>query len=313
MRSIPTLGIASAPGGAFPEQGNGPRRLQQSKAFNDRLAEAGINLCWQQIPHSVPERPPDRAVARVCRHAAGWSRQNIRPGIPFLAVAGDHSSAMGLWKGVISSLPPPLETGLLWLDSHMDLHTFGTSPSANIHGMPLAALLGIQDSRLQRIYGPGPHLKARNLAMIGIHSFEEQELRRLRELNPCIYPRDRLRSARSVANAIKQAIERISIHTCCYGISLDLDVIDAEQAPGVTTPDPGGLDADALCDALSPLRGDPRLVGMEITEYCPDLDRNRRTEQTIARLIRAVYAPPSNANRFFGSFGSGKSSTSSPA
>jgi arginase len=159
----------------------------------------------------------------------------------FLSLGGDHSSAIGLWSGIAESCRKKGDIGLLWIDAHMDAHTPQTSESGNIHGMPLAALLGYGDSCLTQLFSSKPKIKPKNVALIGIRSFESEEEKLLSLLGVRIYFMQEVRE-RGLAAVMREAIELVSRNTVGYGVSFDLDSLDPYWTSAVGTPVPGGLD-----------------------------------------------------------------------
>ncbi|MGZ4954348.1 MAG: arginase family protein, partial [Methylobacter sp.] len=144
-----------------------------------------------------------------------------------IVIGGDHASAIGTWSGAVSALHAEQNFGLIWLDAHMDAHTFATSPSGNIHGMPLAALLGKADKKLAAMYPGSGFIKPENLILIGVRSYEHQEYDLLKQAGvEIVFARqiDRL------APVLIKAIDKLSLSCKLIGISIDLDFIDPGDA-----------------------------------------------------------------------------------
>lgn len=206
---------------------------------------------------------------------------------PFLVIGGDHSCALGTWPGVLKGLPPGNELGLIWLDAHMDAHTFATTPSGNIHGMPVAALLGKGDKQLMAMYPASRCIKPENLILIGVRSYEAAEYALLQEANVKIVFADQITD---FSQTLYAAIEQLSRTCGTIGISLDLDFIAPEDAPGVETPAPGGVKAADVLAALAAVNGHPLICGLEISEFNPENDSDGKTLQLMKALIEAFYA-----------------------
>jgi len=221
-----------------------------------------------------------------------------------VAFGGDHATAMGLWKGVMSGPRPSRRLGLIWIDAHMDAHNFLTLPTGNAHGMPVAALLGESDPLLKAVYGDGPHLRPENLALVGVRSCEPEERRLLDRLGVACYPMKTVRRL-GLASVLRMALSHVTEHADRFGISIDLDAVDPGDAPAVGTPVDDGLSGMDLCNSLADLNGEARLVGLEIVEYAPGLDRERRTQRLIADLVASLYGTPSRPKRSFGSLREG--------
>ena len=208
---------------------------------------------------------------------------------PFLFMGGDHSCAMGVWGGVLSVLRSRQNFGLIWVDAHMDAHTFRTTDSGNIHGMPVAALLGRADKRLAAIYGDGPTIDPSRLVLIGVRSFEPAEQQLLQQLGVTVYSMQRVQQAGGLGPLMGMVLAKMRRRCRYYGISIDLDAMDPVDAPGVGTPVPGGLSGRALCRALTGLGEDPALIGLEIAEFNPLRDRGHRTARLVEQLVGAIY------------------------
>lgn len=205
----------------------------------------------------------------------------------FIVFAGDHSCAIGTWSGVAHALQK--DFGLIWIDAHLDSHTPETSLSGNIHGMPVAHLLGYGNKSLRSILNNHPKLKPENLCFIGIRSFEQSEEDFIKKLNIKVYYMQEVES-RGLDAVFNEAKNRITKNTKHYGVSIDLDGLDPEDAPGVGSPESNGIKADDLCSALKKYcYGDANLLGTEITEFNPHLDIDGKTQKIIRRLVDAIY------------------------
>lgn len=311
MRRITAVGVASCLGGNHAECGLGAEVLRCSLPLREICATNGIELRWAE-----PVRPGfhnvEPSVAGVCRRAAELAYRLSKQNRPFLFFSGDHSSAMGIWKGVMTAFQPGRRCGLIWIDAHMDAHTFTTSPSGNLHGMPLAALLGQSDDKLQRFYRKGPTLQPEHVALFGVRSFEAAERALLQRLGIRYFTARQLSSTEAFKHHLRQAIAHICGSADNYGISIDLDAVDPADAPAVGTPEPNGIPGKLLCESLAEVNGDPRLIGLEIAEFSPLYDRRQRTEQLIAELVGAIYGDANMPNRFLGSDRLGVNASSSP-
>jgi arginase len=179
--------------------------------------------------------------------------------------------------------------GLLWIDAHMDSHTPATSHSGRLHGMPLAWLLGEHDDPL---YGLSSGVvDARHVSLVGVRSYEPEEAERLARLGVRVFMIPEIRS-RGLPTVLSEALAIATTGTAAYGISIDLDVITPEDAPGVGTPVVGGLTARELCEALRPLAGRRDLAAIELVEYCPRLDREGASARVAIELLEAALCEP---------------------
>ena len=289
MQTIQTIGAASCIAGNRSGCCGGPMALRRSGLIGILARHHGLQLQWQQVLQPNPAHSTEVALARLLRHI----RRNIQSCItikqPFIFMGGDHSCAMGVWGGALKAVKQQRNFGLIWVDAHMDSHTFATSSSGNIHGMPIAALLGKADQRLAAIYGDCPSLDPSRLVLIGIRSYEPAEERLLKSLGVQVYTMERIKQVGGLSLLMRLVIRRMSQRCHHYGLSIDLDGIDPNDAPGVGTPVAGGLSGVALCRALKGLGADPALVGIEISEFNPGRDQNHRTARLVERLIGSVY------------------------
>jgi arginase len=310
--NLKVAGIASCAGGISDLCSLGPLNLKHSRQFHRLLRQQGIQLNWDRVFHPDYRRTTKQIIRQLGREVSDWSKKTAASGKTFVAFGGDHSSAMGIWRGVMSALAPDRRLGLIWIDAHLDLHNFRTSPSGNIHGMPLAALLGQGDEQLSEIYGPGPFLEPKNLVIVGSRSYEAEEEELVRALNIHCIPSRLIGQRASLTEILEEAVSIVRRDTDAYGISLDLDALDPESAPAVGTPASGGIGADELREAFCSIRRDSGLIGIEIAEYYPRFDRDQRTLRLIADLLSALFGRSKIPNRFFGSSGAGIRSTSLP-
>lgn len=158
-----------------------------------------------------------------------------------LCLGGDHSMALGTLAGISSYCRKNnLTLGVIWIDAHADMNTDETTPSGNIHGMPLAASMGLGHPELVDFYGFAPKLKPENCTIIAARSIDIEEREIIKKLNPAVYTMsdvDKLGIHRIISRVLKQFKEKIDhIH-----VSFDVDSVDPNFAPGVGTPVPGGL------------------------------------------------------------------------
>ena len=202
-----------------------------------------------------------------------------------LCIGGDHSMAIGTVAGISSYCKKnKLKLGVIWIDAHSDMNTDETSPSGNIHGMPLAASLGVGHEKLVKFYGFSPKLKPENCALIGIRSVDHLEKIIIKNLNLPVYTMtdiDKLGIHRIIAKVLRQFREKVDhIH-----ISFDLDSVDPVIAPGVGTPVPGGLsyrEAHLLMESIAECGC---MSSLEVTEVNPILDDKNKSALFATDLI----------------------------
>ncbi len=244
-----------------------------------------LDLQWHMIhpeSHGSKEEKLSRLNQSISRFTQHWTEQNQ----PFLVIGGDHSCALGTWGGVLNGLQRPDKFGLIWLDAHMDAHTFATSPSGNIHGMPLAALLGKADKKLAAMYPGSDFIKPENLILIGVRSYEHEEYDLLKQTKVEIIFAEQIDG---LAQVLTKAIDKLSLSCQVIGISIDLDFIDPDDAPGVETPAQGGIKAEELLKALALINRHPKICGLEISEFNPEKDPENKTLHLMKKIIEAFY------------------------
>lgn len=312
MINLKVAGIASCAGGNSDLCSLGPLSLKHSRYFHRVLSDQGVRLTWERIFYPDYRKPAGRIIRELGRDISEWTGNMAARRKTFATFGGDHSAAMGIWCGVMRALAPDRKLGLIWIDAHLDLHNFNTSPSGNIHGMPLAALLGLGDDQLAEIYGSGPFLEPGNLVLLGSRSFEAEEEALVKTLGLHCFPYQSIAPGASLTEILQEAVSIVSRNTEAYGISLDLDAIDPESAPAVGTPANGGFSGEEICRAFGTIRADANLIGIEIAEYYPRFDRDQRTLKLIADLLSALFGRSKTPNRFLGSTGSGIRSISLP-
>ncbi|MCK9623041.1 MAG: arginase [Methylobacter sp.] len=284
MATIQTLGVASCLGGPMRLCGYAAEMLHD-EFDRQRPGQQRLQLQWHMVhpeDHGTKEEKLSRLNQSISRFTQNWTEQKQT----FLVIGGDHSCALGTWGGVINGLQQPDKLGLIWLDAHMDAHTFATSHSGNIHGMPVAALLGKADKKLAAMYPGQGFIKPENFIMIGIRSYEVEEYQLLKQAAVEIVFADRING---LSQALIKAIDKLSRSCEVIGISLDLDFIDPDDAPGVETPAQGGIKAEELLAALSVINRHPLICGLEISEFNPENDFENKTVRLMKEIVETFY------------------------
>ena len=290
QRQIELIGAAWGLGGADPGCAAAPALLLP--LAQERLRACGAEaLAGPMISTASGERRKQLAVSRLCGLLASAVADSMRHARLPCVIGGDHSCAGGTWTGVARAMHQagrgPL--GLVWIDAHMDAHTPATSHTGRLHGMPLAWLLGQDDDPL---YGLASGvLEPQHVCLVGVRSFEREEKERLERLGVRVIHMKEVRS-RGIEAAIEEAVGIASRGTEAYGISIDLDAITPDEAPGVGTPVAGGIGGAELARALARIGGGARLAALELVEYLPRLDRDGCSAAVAVELLAAALCGP---------------------
>ena len=225
-----------------------------------------------------------------------YLRNNVFP----IVVGGDHSIAIGSVSGTKMAFPDQ-RLGVVWIDAHADLHSPWTTPSGNVHGMPLALLLHIEKKgrnrprvytmdtwdRLRKIGTHGPKLTSRDLVFIALRDYEPEEKAILEEYNIKVITVDEVRSM-GAASVVQRTLEHLSgcdrIH-----VSFDVDSLDPTISQGTGTPVPHGLMADEASVLLQGLCSDRRTATLDVVEINPALDTNNAMAEAVLRILEPLF------------------------
>lgn len=230
------------------------------------------------VAESMQEGPADARylgpISRMAERLAERVSGIVEGGRFPLVLGGDHSVSLGSVTGVARHR----SIGLIWIDAHGDFNTPETSPSGNIHGMVLAALAGYGIPGLVDLGGFSPKVRPDRVALIGVRELDQGERVLLREAGAHVYTMHDV-DVRGLSAVVGEAIERVSPGTEGMHVSLDLDVVDPQQAPGVGTPVLGGLSFRETHLALEMVAASKRMVSMDVVEVNPILDTHNETAQ----------------------------------
>jgi arginase len=270
----------------------GPSAIRYA-GLDARLSELGLGIVdWGNVETAVAEAtssgdPSARflpeikeACERVARRVAGAAREGRVP----VVLGGDHSVALGTLGGLASARGPG---GVLWLDAHGDLNTPETSPSGNVHGMPLAAALGRAGPDFGSDVWPMPALDPERVVLVGVRSLDEGERSLVHETGIGVYTMTEL-DRRGVEAVVREALERVEGAAFVH-VSLDMDVVDPDVAPGVGTPVRGGLSYREAHLAMELVAESGLLGSLEIVEVNPILDRENATAQLAVELAASAF------------------------
>ncbi|MFM1654569.1 arginase [Brevibacillus sp. B_LB10_24] len=239
-------------------------------------------------PHTFTETEHHKYLDEVVaanEELANAVSQEVEAGRFPLVLGGDHSIAMGTIAGVAKHRK---NLGVIWFDAHGDLNTGETSPTGNIHGMPLAASMGLGHQQLVNIGGFSPKLKPENIVIIGARDLDSGERKLIKERGIKVFTMheiDRL----GMARVMEEAIAHVSKGTDGVHLSLDLDGLDPHDAPGVGTPVIGGISYREGHLAMEILAESDILTSAEFVEVNPILDEQNRTARVAVALMSSVF------------------------
>jgi arginase len=241
---------------------------------------------WEAAPEDFFQdgTTPIDIVARTSRWLAGTTRRLTQNHKRFLVIGGDHSCAIGTWSGAADALRHSGLLGLIWIDAYLDMRRPATMHSGAINSMPVATLLGYGTPELASIFRSRGAISPNHICLIGARSFEREEIAFSRRHDVRVIGMDEL-SRRGIEAACAEARAIAGRCVAGYGVSLDLDAFDPADAPGVGTPEPGGIRANEFRAAWADLTCGSLCIGVEIVEYNPYRDRADRTARLIGDLI----------------------------
>ena len=227
-------------------------------------------------------------IQEICTEICAIVERDVGAGMFPLVLGGDHAQAIGTLSGLARHYRKSDErVGVIWVDAHTDMNTPDSTPSGNIHGMPLAVLLGTGHPDLTGVFGSEPALNPQDVVVFGARDVDAKEVPLVKELGVRVYTMHEL-DRRGVATCMDEALERVLAHTAGVHLSFDLDGVDPAVAPGVGTPVPGGLslrESHLICEMINQTG---KLLGMEMVELNPTLDDRNRTGKLAVWLIESA-------------------------
>jgi len=274
----------------------GPSALRVAN-LNARLARLGYSvedLGNVQVEQQESARP-GAGNARYLAHITSTCRQlaervekiAVKGKIP-LVLGGDHSVAVGTVSGMSHCYRKRGKAiGVIWVDAHTDMNTPSTSPSGNVHGMPLACVVGKGPRSLTHLFGYAPKVNPANVVLVGIRDVDATERGVVKSSGVQVFTMRHI-DEMGMNEVMAQAIQIAGDGTHGIHVSLDMDGVDPDEAPGVGTPVPGGITYREAHLAMEMLCDSRRLVSMEVVEVNPVLDVANRTANLAVELVMSA-------------------------
>jgi arginase len=231
-----------------------------------------------------------KEITETCAKAAEMVVRSLEKGMTPVVLGGDHSVAAGTVSGVAEFYRrEKKKIGLIWIDAHSDINTPETSPSGNVHGMPLAALLGLGPEPLANIFDWSPKVAPENTVLIGVRDIDATEKENIRRAGVTEVYTMRDIDERGMRTVMEEALRAAGRGTAGYHVSLDMDWIDPEDAPGVGTPVRGGATYREAHLAMEIIADHGRMLSFEIVEVNPVIDEHNRTADLAVELISSAF------------------------
>jgi arginase len=271
----------------------GPSALRVAN-LNSRLAALGYEVedlgnVAVDLQENTPEGPQHAKylpqIAATCERLGQMVYQAMTDNKAPLVLGGDHSIAAGTVAGVARFFKKKRQKlGLIWIDAHADMNTPQSSPSGNVHGMPLACCIGLGPPELSKIFGFAPKVTPGNVALVGIRDVDILERAHVREAGVHAFTMRDV-DERGLQRVMSEAIAIATNGTAGFHLSLDLDYVDPRDAPGVGTPVRGGATYREAHLAMEMICDSDAMVSMEAVEVNPVLDETNRTADLAVELI----------------------------
>lgn len=281
MQSIKLIGAAIDACASTKGAADTPDRLNKGL-----LKQLGLQ--FDEIYHYTGERTDIPRLQAFFTNLAISTEKSINNGEFPIVVGGDHSCAIGTWSGITAALAHKHQSmGLIWIDAHMDAHTPESSITGNIHGMPVATLLGEGYPEFVNILNKHQKVRPEHMVLIGIRSYEKSEKERLERLGVKIYYTEEV-NQRGIGEVFQEAWSKLASEVDKIGLSIDLDGFDPVFAPGVGTAEPNGVHFTDFMASFRHVIDVELLSGLEITEGNDHFDPSGKTMQCIVDIVHEV-------------------------
>jgi len=275
----------------------GPSALRYAD-LNERLQALGhdvhdmgdLDVIIPETRHfGDPKAKYLKEIADACTQLANLVLQIRQEGRTPLVLGGDHSIAVGTVSGVSESFRrSEKKIGLIWFDAHADFNTPDISPSGNVHGMPMAAIMGYGPVELTHIFGFSPKILPEHAVQIGIREVDPQERELVKKSGIRVFTMKEI-DRRGIGAVMDEAVSIVSRNTDGFAVTLDADFLDPYESPGVATPVRGGADYREAHLAMEMIADTKKMVSFEITEINPILDVHNKTAHFGMELILSAF------------------------
>lgn len=271
----------------------GPSALRLA-GIGPRIAGLGYSVedlgnVFVEQPESTPSGPTRAKylsqITAACSALADMIDRTVRESRFPLVLGGDHSVAVGTIAGVSNAFKQQQnKIGVIWIDAHADMNTPQTSPSGNVHGMPLACCIGKGPEELINILGYSPKVDPANVVLLGVRDVDAIERQCVRESGVSAFTMRDI-DERGLRDVMERALSIAGADTAGVHLSFDMDVVDPDEAPGVGTPVRGGITYREAHLAMEIICDSQRLISMDIVEVNPVLDEANRTADLGVELV----------------------------
>jgi arginase len=294
VKPVHVIGVPLDLGGGRRGVDMGPSAFRIA-GLDERVTALGYTVVDRgDLPTPIPETEDQRderkkyihAIARICQQLYDMVLGVFDKGAMPLVLGGDHSLAAGsvgaaaAWAKKAKNLP----IGLIWVDAHGDMNTPATSPSGNVHGMPLAALLGHEPAELSRLGGWSPKVLPQHTVLVGIRNLDAREKSPVRESRAHVFTMKDV-DRHGIASVVEQAVKIAGTGTAGIHVSFDMDACDPMIAPGVGTPVNGGLNYREAHMVMELIADCGLLTSLDVVEVNPTLDIRNTTAELGTELV----------------------------
>ena len=257
------------------------------KQLGRQVEDIGNVLCRSR--RAALRRKEARSISRkllqTCKGLAEIVRKTLDEDLIPLVLGGDHSIAVGTAAGVAAHFNAQSKRiGMIWLDAHGDMNTPESSPSGNVHGMPLAAIMGYGPPELVDLAGVKPMVEPRNVALVGIRDLDSKERRFAKESGVHVFTMRDI-DERGMREVMAEALRFAGDDTAGIAVSLDMDFVDPSDAPGVGTPVRGGVTYREAHLAMEMIADSHSMVSFELVEINPVIDLHNTTALLGVELV----------------------------